>query len=206
MDFPKISCIYCIECKVNGKKYIGQTINLAARFYNHNEHFKNSIHFNRLLEEDVKKYGSNNFIFYVLKYCKQKDLDKHEIFYIKKYNTFKDRTMGYNLDSGGHGAVEKEANTIEIKTKRHNQEIRNIINILEKYGNKPLNTILKNIFVNELFNSYLVRQYSNKGRNKGLLSINNMLTDLKISYIIKSFQKRIENRNRETFWEIIKND
>ncbi len=206
MDFPKISCIYCIECKINNKKYIGQTIDLASRFYNHNEHFKNSIHFNRLLEKDVREYGKSNFKFYILKFCKEQDLDKNEIFYIKKYNTFKDRTKGYNLDSGGKGAIEKEANSAEIKNKKRNIEINKIILMLNSYEGKSLNKVEQTFFVEELFKSYLIRQVAGKGRSDGLLGINNALNNLKINYIITSSRKRIRNRQRETFWEIIKRD
>lgn len=49
--------IYCIENIINGKKYIGQSINLKDRLYGHKTKLKHNKHKNRHLQFAVNKYG-----------------------------------------------------------------------------------------------------------------------------------------------------
>lgn len=88
--------IYKITNKVNGKSYIGQTrYTIEFRWKQHqhkndNTYFHNAIH----------KYGIENFSIEILEKCNIEDLNSREIFYIAKYDTFKN---GYNLTIGGDG-------------------------------------------------------------------------------------------------------
>ncbi len=90
--------IYCLTNKVNGKKYFGQSINIEERkkrYFNYavfpNDHLKNAFN----------KYGKENFIFEIIKCCKEKYLDRFEKLYIRIYDTT-NREKGYNKDSGGN--------------------------------------------------------------------------------------------------------
>lgn len=88
--------IYKITNKVDGKSYIGQTrYTIEFRWKQHqhkndNTYFHNAIH----------KYGIENFSIEILEKCNIEDLNSREIFYIAKYDTFKN---GYNLTIGGDG-------------------------------------------------------------------------------------------------------
>lgn len=96
-----MSCgIYCIENKLDSKKYIGQSIEIEKRWYNHINALNLNYHSNIHLQRAWNKYGAENFNFYIIELCEQEKLDEREIFYIAKYNTFKD---GYNRTSGGKG-------------------------------------------------------------------------------------------------------
>lgn len=53
--------IYKIECAINGKVYIGCTINYESRIYAHQTNLKRGIHTTPLLQSDYNKYGINNF-------------------------------------------------------------------------------------------------------------------------------------------------
>jgi group I intron endonuclease len=87
---------------INGKKYVGQTINkLGSRKSQHiygalnrrgNNHFHNAI----------RKYGTENFDWKILHdfVLNIDDLNKLEIFYIGYYDTFEN---GYNYTVGGNG-------------------------------------------------------------------------------------------------------
>lgn len=87
--------IYEIKNLINGKVYIGQSIDIESRIEAHkkresNEHLKNAF----------KKYGLNNFKFSILKECKKEDLSFYEHFYIIANCSF-DSRYGYNCTLGG---------------------------------------------------------------------------------------------------------
>ena len=87
--------IYKIENLINGKVYIGQSVNIKERW---NEHkLINSRTSKDALKKQkyplylaFQKYGLENFSFEVLEECSLEDLDTKEQFYIKKYNSYVD--------------------------------------------------------------------------------------------------------------------
>lgn len=94
--------IYCIENKINHKKYIGQSVNIYKRWKDHKIELNNNHHFNIHLQNAWNKYGSEAFLFSILKKCKEEELDKLEVYYIKKFNT-REIQNGYNMTDGGIG-------------------------------------------------------------------------------------------------------
>ena len=88
--------IYKITNKVNGKSYIGQTRYTIEFRWRQHLHKKDNTYFHNA----IRKYGADNFIVEKLEECNIEDLNEREIYYIAKYNTFKD---GYNLTIGGDG-------------------------------------------------------------------------------------------------------
>lgn len=114
MSKEKLSGIYCIENKVNSKKYIGQSNNIYARWYNHKYCLNNNRHENDHLQNSWNKYGENNFHFTILELCSENIIDSREQYYIDKYCTMIDEN-GYNLDSGGN------------KNKHHSKETKDKI-------------------------------------------------------------------------------
>lgn len=95
--------IYAIKNKLNGKLYIGQTVNLKKRSVSHFSDLRNGRHYNDHLQKSFLKYGEENFEFIVLEandnFTKE-ELDLKEIYYISKYNTL-DWKFGYNKAKGG---------------------------------------------------------------------------------------------------------
>lgn len=87
--------IYKITNKINGKSYIGQSINIERRF---REHKYISSETNQSLIKAYKKYGRENFEFEMLEKCTLENLNQREMFYIK---TLKPQ---YNRTSGGDGS------------------------------------------------------------------------------------------------------
>jgi group I intron endonuclease len=94
--------IYCIENIINHKKYIGQSINIYQRWKNHKNELNNSKHHNDYLQRAWSKYGSDNFIFYILECCPPSLLDILEVEYIRMFDS-SNTSNGYNLNSGGLG-------------------------------------------------------------------------------------------------------
>lgn len=97
-----IGYIYKVTNKINGKIYIGQTIqSVKDRWYRHcgksgiskaelNTHFKRAI----------LKYGKENFTVETIEVCDSTRLNDREKFYISYYNSY---INGYNSTIGGQG-------------------------------------------------------------------------------------------------------
>lgn len=103
--------IYKIENKVNGKVYIGQSVNIENRWKQHKAGLRNNHHRNDYLQKSWNKYGEDNFDFVVLCECNENELDDNEINYINQYKSTDDN-YGYNLREGGESGFMTE-DTIE---------------------------------------------------------------------------------------------
>ena len=98
-DNDKNCGIYCWTNKVNGKRYIGQSIDLHRRK-------RSFLYFDKpysgdLINKARDKYNSPDYWNYeILEYCSPEDLCAKEEKYISLYNTCS-RDYGYNLTTGG---------------------------------------------------------------------------------------------------------
>lgn len=99
--------IYKIQNLINGKVYIGQSIDISRRWAQHRYATKNpqSIDYNSALYEAMRKYGIENFQFSILEICLKEELDQKEQFWIKQYHSYINdpECNGYNLTIGGQG-------------------------------------------------------------------------------------------------------
>lgn len=92
--------IYAIENKINGKCYVGKTINLKRRKRDHFNGLEKGICCNEHLQKSFSKYGRNAFEFKIIEKVIDNNIFDREIYWIKKLNAF---TKGYNMNSGGKG-------------------------------------------------------------------------------------------------------
>lgn len=90
--------IYVITNDVNGKQYVGQTVNSIK--YRFKEHLRNKEYFDYPLYRAMKKYGTEHFSIEQLEECPIEELNNKEIYWIKKLNTYYN---GYNATLGGEG-------------------------------------------------------------------------------------------------------
>lgn len=97
MDFCGL---YKITNKINGKCYVGQSVNILVRWRQHlTQPFnKKSNSYNNLLYRAIRKYGVNNFVFEIIELCDVSELNEKEIYYIGKFNAYE---SGYNMTIGG---------------------------------------------------------------------------------------------------------
>lgn len=96
----KICGIYCIENVLDHKKYIGQSVDIYARWSSHLSELRYNKHKNSYFQRSWNKYGKENFKFYVLEICPKSQLDNRERWNIKYYKSY-ERKYGYNRDMGG---------------------------------------------------------------------------------------------------------
>ena len=92
--------IYKIENKINGKVYIGQSINIERRWKNHKIYSKID---DELLYNEIREYGIENFDWYIIEECNEIELRDKEKYYIKKYNSI--FPYGYNKALGSCNSV-----------------------------------------------------------------------------------------------------
>lgn len=80
LDQRKLAGVYLITNKVNDKFYIGSSIDLLKRFYQHRWQLRNTCHPNRHLQAAWQKYDEENFEFSILKFCDPKNVIAEEQF------------------------------------------------------------------------------------------------------------------------------
>lgn len=83
--------IYKITEKSSGKSYIGQSIDIARRFY---EHQTSTLDWHKLIQENP-----TNWEYSIIEQCKENELNAREKYWIEYYNSCKN---GFNKTLGNH--------------------------------------------------------------------------------------------------------
>lgn len=86
--------IYKITNKINGKFYIGQSVDIERRFMEH----KTPHGTITSIKLAMRKYGKENFLFEVIEECLEEDLNEREMYWIAALKP------QYNRCSGGTGS------------------------------------------------------------------------------------------------------
>ncbi len=110
-----IGKIYKVTNLINGKLYVGQTIQ--------NDKKGHGI----LISKAYRKYGKTNFRYEVIEYVHTSKLDEREKFYISLYES--QSPNGYNLTSGGKGGMsgwnrgltKRENISLKLSGERHSK-------------------------------------------------------------------------------------
>ena len=98
-EMINLACgIYKIVNKINGKIYIGQSIEIENRWKKHL-----SAKDDFIIHKAIQKYGKENFEFSIIEECDLLDLDKNEIKWINFYNSL--IPNGYNMVDGGSNGI-----------------------------------------------------------------------------------------------------
>lgn len=137
------SGIYCIENIIDGKKYVGQSVNVDKRIREHYRNwnkntFEETSGENRHLWFAVKKHGEDNFIFTVIEFCPKEELDNREEFYIE-YLKSHESQHGYNVLFGGfnrtgthHTEETKEKLSLANTGRKVSEYVKELISIANK--------------------------------------------------------------------------
>ena len=94
----ELGYIYKITNKINGKCYIGATMDFKRRVRDYK-----SVGNDSPIHRAMNEYGYENFTFENLERFPREHLEKREITWIAAYNTFAGE--GYNMTAGGIGGV-----------------------------------------------------------------------------------------------------
>lgn len=116
----KIIGIYQITCTVNGKRYIGQSIDVKRRFSQHKRKPPDG------MIDDFKLYGVDKFKFEVLEECAEADLTVREDFYLSALHP------EYNIRTEGHGISDETRKKLSVtNTGKKKPSIRRRVKCVE---------------------------------------------------------------------------
>ena len=74
----KICGIYQIRNLKDNKIYVGSSVNIQFRFYEHKRFLKLNKHCNNHLQNAWNKYGESSFVFEIIELCDKALLKEHE--------------------------------------------------------------------------------------------------------------------------------
>lgn len=125
--------IYKITNTINGRSYIGQTIqNVKERFYQHCATKCSKAVSNMAIHRAIKKYGKSNFTVEVIEEIDSANLNDRERYWIKYYNSYNN---GYNSTKGGQDGIklfknlDTESIVREYKSGKSLREIGRLFNV-----------------------------------------------------------------------------
>lgn len=162
--YNKQKFIYAYENMINGKMYVGQTVNIIARDNQHSNYGDNTMP----IDLAIKKYGRNNFSLFIIKIVDTYiEANQEEIYWINILRESIGKINVYNISNGGDGAMigrkhsQKSKNKMSIKkigtnigTNNPNSKFSELdqFNICNDYYN--------NIKLNIILSKYLVSNTS----------------------------------------------
>ena len=211
------SGIYCIENLKNGKRYIGQSVNLEKRKYEHFLALKGNNHFNSHLQNAYNKYGKNNFKFRILLYCELFELTKYEQFFVDYYTPELlynvrleciDSNQGITLSkearkkiseahNGKHLSKETRKKISEAQSGKHpSKETRKKLSEIKDGENNPNSKLTEN----QVFE--ILDLYYNKSKSQINIAKIFPVNDRAISYIIRGkrwkscYKEFMENKTK----------
>lgn len=133
--------IYCFTNKVNGKKYIGQTIcDDNTRYNQHHSNYKNekSEEYNSKIHQGFREFGFDNFSYEILAkdIQSQELLDELERYYIVQYDSRVPN--GYNVKEGGQNGSYywSEESKEKMVWKKGELSPDEVVELRIAYGNK----------------------------------------------------------------------
>ena len=138
IKLPKVPGIYLIKNIINGKCYVGQSINLRKRLLQHYSNGHNPKFYYKHLYAAISKHGISNFKLTILEVVDPfisdlpELLNSLEVSYIEKYDSF---NCGYNKTKGGEGflgcrehpeILKKISESLKKYFKEHQEELNGV--------------------------------------------------------------------------------
>lgn len=99
LDITDVSGIYKLTSTIDGKAYIGKSVNVKKRLA---EHFKGALGISTIADQVIhhamREQGIQNWMIEILEYCDKDKISEREKFYIDLLQT---EVVGYNKKAGG---------------------------------------------------------------------------------------------------------
>ena len=131
------SGIYMFTNKINGKKYIGQSVDCYRRFLEHKRAAYPEIYSSKGERDSnvpihlaFQKYGFENFDYLVIEECSKEKLNEREKYWINFYDST-NKEKGYNISEGGQDIVGAKGEN-HSQAKLTQEEVREIKNLLKQ--------------------------------------------------------------------------
>lgn len=138
--------IYLFTNLINGKNYIGQSVDIQRRYSEHLRSgqpekyvMKNERDSNTPIHLAIQKYGVNNFSFRILEECSREQLNEREKYWIKMFRS-NEKEYGYNVTEGGQESIGCKGEN-HSQAKLTQQDVDNI-KILLKENKKSMTEII----------------------------------------------------------------
>lgn len=116
----RVCGIYGLQCKLTGKWYVGQSVDVRGRLYCAYElmHCKNQ----PKIYNALKKYGYNGFNAIIIETCAEIDwiMDYREIYWIRRLDSIRN---GYNLKEGGSHGKHSDETRKKISTAKKGKKL-----------------------------------------------------------------------------------
>jgi group I intron endonuclease len=189
--------IYIIKNNINNKMYVGQTTrNVKLRFKEH------KCAKNRLLNDEIKKFGKDNFFIFFTLEIENDKLNEEELNYIKKYNTL--FPYGYNkIDNsllkyedkkkGGKSKIGHDKQSLKCKEKYSKIDILKDLDVPRgiSYYSRTIN--------NTKYHGFKVRKVNIKNK-EFVYSVNSKTT---LSESLKKAKKYLEENEQRVSASLI---
>lgn len=173
----RITGVYQIKNKINGKSYVGSSINIRSRFSNHMNRDSRRYYW-RDFYKDVVKYGRNNFEFIILEECNKEDLLTREKYWYDKikpeYNFDIPTEQPFKLNSVKKLAKETDRykqSIINRKTLYNTEKYKNLFSQIQNKRKRKVDMYKNNVLICS-FDSlsdaarYIDNNTDYKGKNK----------------------------------------
>jgi group I intron endonuclease len=107
--------IYKITNTIDGKVYIGSSVDVRGRFNSHRSDLRQNKHGNSKLQRAWKKHGEEAFVFEIIEECAPGDVRDIEQRYLDELFIKSDRNEFYNLYSSACGLTPEQAREENLK-------------------------------------------------------------------------------------------
>lgn len=131
---PKISGIYKIVNKINGKFYIGSSEDVLDRWYKHQNLLNKQIHANTKLQNAWIKYGKDNFLFILVENVELDKLLEIEQNYLYQCSKFPDQN--YNINYYVNSIMRGRKHSVESRKKMSDSQRGKIQSVEARIKNR----------------------------------------------------------------------